>query len=37
MASRFVGALKAITSVTVIMAGIAFLKYAYVIEHLSIK
>ena len=37
MAKRFVGALKTLTSIVGVMAGIFLLKYAFLVEHLNLK
>jgi hypothetical protein len=37
MAKRFVGALKALTSIVGVMTGIVLLKYAFLFEHLNLK
>ena len=37
MARRLLGTLKAVTAVSVIMAGTVLLKYAFLLEHLNLK
>jgi len=37
VSNRLLSVLRAITSATVIMAGVVFLKYAFLIEHLNLR
>ena len=37
MIRRLVGALEAIASITLVMAGILLLKYGFLVEHLNLK
>ncbi len=37
MTGRLAGALKTLASITIVMTGIALLRYAYLMEHLTVR